>query len=44
MEMWVINWNGCKMGMFLCADWANSFGKGDSRQEWEAVAAAVWSM
>lgn len=46
---WKSGWwtgNGCKTGIFLWADWADhssSEGHG-SRQEREAVAAAVWSM
>lgn len=46
MEIWVMKWNGCKMGIILWADWADrssSEGQG-GRQGREAVGAAVWSM
>lgn len=46
MEMWMMIWNGCKMGIVPWPDWTNNCsqeGQG-GQQEQEAVATIVWSM
>lgn len=45
MEMWLMTWNGCKMGVVPWPDWTNSCSReGQGWQEQEAFATIVWSM